>query len=81
MHIFIDIKMLELISSKKCPFAHRVEIVRILAKQQGEINISFVDPVFSNGWKFPENIDQSKTLEDLYKNMNQIEIKFFQYQF
>ena len=45
--------MLTLISSKTCPFAHRVEIVRKLAHMEDEIKVIFVDPIFGKeGWMF-----------------------------
>jgi putative glutathione S-transferase len=56
-----------LISSKTCPFAHRVEIVRILADLQDEVSIKFVDPVFNDGWRFIDEFDSVLTLRDLYK--------------
>lgn len=59
--------MCELISSKTCPFAHRVEIVRILAKLEDKVNIIYVDPVFRDRWIFLEPYKSVDNLADLYK--------------
>lgn len=61
-----------MISSKTCPFAHRAEIVRILSGLENEVNVSYVEPIFTvnDGWKFTESDkvkSSANTLREVYK--------------
>ncbi len=55
-----------LISSKTCPFAHRVEIVIKLS--QKDIDIVHTNPIFgADGWVFLEPYNNMLTLKEVYK--------------
>ena len=64
-----------LISSKTCPFAHRVEIVIQLSGAQ--VNIIHTNPIFGKeGWVFDEPYDGMSTLNEVYKKYSTQERNF-----